>query len=162
MATAWRPRAATRGASPSHMRPWSQPPCTMSTGGSAGSPHSQRRIVVRPRSTNAALSGSCRSSTRCLERQVAQRGLQGAVLLPGLDDVLGDRLLVDLVGAVGEARPAGLLQHVGERRIGGIPEGPVHLDRTVDDLPKTLGDVVLGERDLLLEREAGLDLVGGV
>jgi hypothetical protein len=64
MARTWRCSSlAMRGARPSHMRPWSQPPWMRRMGGSCGLPHAHVRMVVRPRSTRSARSGCGRSST---------------------------------------------------------------------------------------------------
>ena len=84
------------------------------------------------------------------------------MVLVGRDRALGDAHLVDLVGAVGEAGPAGLLEHVGERRVGRVAERAVHLDGPVDDPPQAVGHEVLGHRHLGREVEPVLDLVGGV
>src|SRR3989304_5791489 len=48
------------------------------------------------------------------------------------------------------------------RRGGGGGGRPVHLNCAVDDAPEGVGDVHLGHGDLLPERQAVLDLVGGV
>ena len=85
-----------------------------------------------------------------------------AVVAVGGDGALGDAHLVDLVGAVGEAGPAGVLVHVGERRVGRVAERAVHLDRAVDDPAEHVGDEVLGHRHLALEVEPVVDAVGGV
>ena len=85
-----------------------------------------------------------------------------AVVRVGGDRALGDAHLVDLVGAVGEAGPAGVLVHVGERRVGRVAERAVHLDRPVDDAAERVGHEVLGHRHLGLEVEPVVDPVGGV
>src|SRR5205807_1656272 len=83
--------------------------------------------------SSAGRSGTERSSARAsgsstlrpasvpgilLQWQVAEGGGQAVVVVPGRDRAPGDLHLVDLVGAVGEAAPAGLLEHVGEGRVG--------------------------------------------
>ena len=78
------------------------------------------------------------------------------------DRALGDAHQVDLVGAVGEARPAGVLEHVGERRVLRVAERAVHLDRAVDDAVERVGDEVLRHRHLALEVFLAVDLVGRV
>ena len=69
---------------------------------------------------------------------------------------------MDLVGAVGEASPAGVQVHVGEGRVGGVAERTVDLDRAVDDPVEGIGDEVLRHRHLALEVVAAIDLVGRV
>ena len=58
---------------------------------------------------------------KCLQRQVAGARRVEPVSVSG-DRALGDAHLVDLVGAVGEAGPAGVLVHVGERGVGRVTE----------------------------------------
>src|SRR3990172_1717867 len=95
-------------------------------------------------------------------QQLPGGGAGAAALLEGGDDVAGDGLHVDLVGAVGQAGGAGAAHHLLQGRIGGVAEGAVDLDGAVDDAPEGVGDVDLGHGDLLAEGEPVFDLVGGV
>ena len=99
---------------------------------------------------------------RTLHRQAARRRPRRSVLLVGRDRALGDPPLVDLVGAVREARPARLQRHARERRVERVAERAVHLDRAVDDAVQGVRDEVLRHRHLAPEVLAAVDLVGGV
>ena len=92
--------------------------------------------------------GGCRSRPRCCRCRVIRR-----------DRPLGGAHEVDLVGAVGEARPTGVQEHVGERRVLGVAERAVHLDRAVDDAVERVRDEVLRHRHLALEVFLAIDLV---
>src|SRR5580704_14298597 len=67
------------------------------------------------------------------ERQAASRRVGRAGVLVGGDRAFRDAHLVDLVGPVGEAGPAGVLQHVRQRSVGGVAERTVYLHGAVDD-----------------------------
>ena len=85
-----------------------------------------RRAALRPSSTEFCddpsspaerLLDATWPTLRGLQRQVAgRRGDRSGVLVGG-DRALGDAHLVDLVGTVGEAGPARLLEHLAERRV---------------------------------------------
>ena len=84
------------------------------------------------------------------DRQVSGAA-RGAVVAVRRNRSLGDAHLVDLVGAVGETRPSGVLEHVRQWRVGAVAERAVHLDAAVDDSVQHVGHEVFRHRDLALE-----------
>ena len=66
---------------------------------------------------------------------------------------------MDLVGTIGKSCPPCLLQHVRQRRVGGIPERPVNLNRPVDDAPQTVRNKVLRHRHDCSEIHFLIDLI---
>ena len=69
---------------------------------------------------------------------------------------------MDLVGAIREARPAGLSGHLGERRVVRIAERPVHLNRAIDHPVKGIRHKVLRHGNFALEVFATINAIGRV
>src|SRR3954449_12585493 len=69
--------------------------------------------------------------------------------LVAAQDLACDRLAVDLVGAVVEARGARVAIHGLERQVGRVAQRAVDLHRAVDDVVQHAGAEELDQRDLL-------------
>src|SRR5215471_6396294 len=94
-----------------------------------GSVNTQRKNSAR-RGENAATSASRQPMVRATprsERERAGGGPRRPGVLEGGDGPLRNAHLVDLVRPVGEAGPAGVLEHVGQRRVSRVAEGTVKL-----------------------------------